>query len=94
MIGMSLQLRIGLDPARRLVAVHDRKLDVHQDQVGPLLGDGVERLLAVLGLDHLVAGAGQQIAQDLPVVLLVLDHKNALASWLPRLLFDLDRKRE
>ena len=54
------------------------KLDVHQDQVGLLLGDRGERLLAVLGLDHLVAGAGQQIAQDLPVVLLVLDHQNAL----------------
>ena len=61
---------------------------------GLLLGDGVERLLAVLGLVHLVVGAGQQIAQDLPVVLLVFDHKNAFASWLPRLLFNLDRKRE
>ena len=51
-------------------------------------------LLAVLGLDHLVAGAGQQIAQDLPVVLLVLDHENALAHARLRLLLDRDRKRE
>ena len=94
MIGIALERRIGLDPARRLVAVDDRKLDVHQDQVGPLLGDGGQRLLAVLGLDHLVAGAGQQIAQDLPVVLLVLDHQNALAHGWPRLSFDRDGKRE
>ena len=79
MIGIALQRRIGLDAARRLVAVHDRKLNVHQDQIGPLLGDGRQRLLAVLGLDHFVVGAGQQIAEDLPVVLLVLDHQNALA---------------
>ncbi len=80
MIGIALSSGIGLDPARRLVAVHDRQLDVHQDQVGPLLGDGGERLLAVFGLDQLVTGAAQQIAQDLPVVLLILDHKNALRS--------------
>ena len=36
MIGMERNAGIGLDPARRLVAVHDRKLDVHQDQVRPL----------------------------------------------------------
>ena len=77
MIGIGLERRIGLDPPRRLVAVHDRKLDVHQDQVGPLLGHRVERLLAVLGLVHFVVGARQQVAQDLPIVLLVLDHQNA-----------------
>ena len=38
MIGIGLQLGIGLDAPRRLVAVHHRQLDVHQDQVGPVLG--------------------------------------------------------
>ena len=36
MIGMPCSRRIGLDAARRLVAVHHRQLDVHQDQVRPL----------------------------------------------------------
>ena len=36
MIGMRLKRGIGLDPPRRLVAVHDRELDVHQDQVRAL----------------------------------------------------------
>ena len=80
MIGIALELGIGLDPPRRLVAVHDRKLDVHQDQVGPLRSRRRSSAsCAVLRLDHVVAGAGQQIAQDLPVVLLVLDHENAFA---------------
>jgi hypothetical protein len=30
------QRRSGLDPARRLVTVHARKLDIHQDKIGPL----------------------------------------------------------
>ena len=38
MIGMWLQRRVGLDAPRRLVAVHHRHLDVHQDQVGLVLG--------------------------------------------------------
>src|SRR5262249_44784536 len=69
--------------ARRLVAVHDRKLDVHQDQVRPARGDGGERLLAVLGLGELVAGVAEQIAQDLPVVFLILDHKDVPAHDCP-----------
>ena len=38
MIGMCLERRVGLDAPRRLVAVDDRQLDVHQDQVGLVLG--------------------------------------------------------
>ena len=37
MIGIA-ERRIGLDPPRRLVAVDPGQLDVHQDQVGLLLG--------------------------------------------------------
>jgi hypothetical protein len=40
----AFELRHGLDPARRFVAVHDRKLDVHQDQVGLVSDDGGQRL--------------------------------------------------
>ena len=80
MIGIALQRGIGLDAPRRLVAVEQRQLDVHQDEVGLLPRRRRQRRLAVMRLDHLVAGRAQQIAQDLPVVLVVLDHQNALAS--------------
>ena len=46
---------------------------------GRLLCHCGQRLLAVLRLDHLVVSADEQIAEDLHVVLLVLDHQNALA---------------
>ena len=36
-------------------------------------------LLAVLGLQDLKAGTGEQIAQDLPVVFLILHHQYSLA---------------
>src|ERR1051326_4728262 len=71
--------RIGLDAAGGFVAVEQRQMDVPQDQVRLRAGRDGERVLAVLGLDHLVSGAAEQIAQDLPIVLLILDHQDALA---------------
>ena len=59
MIGMSRSRRIGLDAPRRLVAVDHRQLDVHQDQVGLCCFGLRHALLAVVGLDHLVARAGR-----------------------------------
>src|SRR3954447_6279186 len=73
------QVRIGLDLARRLVAVQLGQLDVHQDQVGAVASGEADTLGAGDRLDQLVAGAGQQVAQDAPVVLLVLDHQDLLA---------------
>src|SRR5215470_9428298 len=32
------QCRVGLDPACRLVAVEERQLDVHEDEIGPVRG--------------------------------------------------------
>ena len=52
MIGIALQRRVGLDPPRRLVAVHHRHLDVHQDQVGLVLGRLGHALGAVMRLDQ------------------------------------------
>src|SRR5262245_43696063 len=74
-----LQAWIGPDTSGRLVAIHHRQLDVHEDEVRPLPGDDGERLLTVLGLDQFVAGVAEQVAQDLPIVFLVLDHQYALA---------------
>src|SRR5262249_1747393 len=41
-------------------------------------------LHAVLGLDHLEAGIGQKVAQDLPIVFLILDHENSLGHTFSR----------
>ena len=72
------QLGILLDPARGFMAVEHGQLDVHEDQIRPLgLGQPHARL-AVHGLDQLVAGAHQQITDDPPVVLLILDDEDAL----------------
>ena len=60
------------------MAVEHGQLDVHQDQVGPLARGEPHARRAVGGLDQLVAGARQQIADDAPIVLLVLDDEDAL----------------
>src|SRR5262249_321106 len=73
------QRRIGLDAPRRLVAVHHRHLDVHQDQVGLVLGGLGHALGAIMRLDHVVARHAQEIAQDLAIVLGVFDAEYLLA---------------
>src|SRR6516225_4548487 len=73
------QRRIGLDPARSGVTVHDRHLNIHQDEIGPLLCNSRERLLAVFGFDNLIVGRGQHIADNPATIRLVLDHQNAFA---------------
>ena len=72
-------LRIGLDLAGHFQPVQARQLDVHDDQVRTLLGGGGQPLEAVDRLDHLEIGAGQEVAHDAPVVLLILDHQDASA---------------
>ena len=80
MIGMCRKSGLAFDPAGRLVAVDHRQLDVHQDEVGTVLRRHRDALFAVDGLDQLEAGIGQEIAQDAPIVLGVLDHENAFAQ--------------
>src|SRR6516225_5268517 len=74
-----MQRSVSLDAARRFVTVHDRQLDIHKDEIGPLFRYGGERLLTVLGLGDLIVGRSKHIADDLPIIRLVLDHQNALA---------------
>src|SRR5262249_28877132 len=81
--GSGTQGRVALDAARRLVAIDHRKVDVHQDQIGPLLLCQLDALLPVRGLDQLIAGGAQKVAQDGAVVLLVFDDKDALAHAAP-----------
>src|SRR5208282_597516 len=56
---------------------------IHEDEIGALLLRGGDSGLAVPGFRHLVAGAGQQVAQDLAIVLLILNHENTLAHDRP-----------
>src|SRR5262249_42753743 len=81
--GSATQGRIALDAARRLVAVDHRKVDVHQDQIGPFLLCQLDALLPVRGLDQLIAGAAQKVTQDGAVVLLVFDNKDASGHAAP-----------
>src|SRR5262249_2960336 len=81
--GDCTQGRIALDAARRLVAVDHRKLDVHQDQIGPFLLCELHALLPVRGLDQLITGRAQNITQDGTVIFLVFDDEDALAHGAP-----------
>ena len=83
MIGISLPAGVGLDPAGRFVAVHHRQLNIHQDQIRTPRGDRPQCFFAVPGFADLVAGMGEEIAQDLPVIFLVLNHQNVLAHSAP-----------
>src|SRR5688572_9462403 len=72
------QIRVGLDPPGRLIAVEHRHLDVHQDEIGPVGLGTCYPGLAVGGLQHRIARAGEEGAQDAAQVLLVLDDEDAL----------------
>ena len=55
--------RIGLDAPRRLVAVHHRHLDIHQDQVRFVFGRLRNTLRAVMRLDHVVTRHAEKVAE-------------------------------
>ncbi len=75
--GHERQLRIGLEPAAHLDAVELRHHDVEQDEVGQMLRGGGERLLAVGGLQQLIALRREPRHQDVAVGLVVVDDQNA-----------------
>src|SRR5262245_47189326 len=56
-----------------------RQLNVHENEVGMLLFRSANAGLAIPGFRHLISGTAQEVAEDLPIVLLVLDYQNALA---------------
>ena len=59
-------------------SVEDGQLNVHQDEVWPLLCNGGECLHSVLRLHDFVVCAGKQVTQDLPIIFLVLHNQYAL----------------
>ena len=81
--GNRAQLRIVLDPARDFEAGHLRQLDIHQDQIGPMLAHEIERLDAVAGADGLIAMRFQQIAKELHIELVVLHDQDGFCHPVP-----------
>jgi hypothetical protein len=68
MIGIDRKAGSALILPRRLITVHDRQLDIHQDEIRPLFRYGQERLLTVLDFDDLVGGGRQHVTNDLAII--------------------------
>src|SRR6266700_6059938 len=81
--GNGMQHRVGLQAPSGLVAVENGQLNVHEDEVRPVRFRRGKSCLAVHGFDHFEIGAREQIAQDFPIVFLILDHQDALAHDFP-----------
>ena len=69
--GNDPQILIVLEPFGDFKAGDFGKLDVHQDQIRPMLASKVERLDAVARTDRLVAVGFQQIVEELHIELVV-----------------------
>src|SRR5262249_10940072 len=65
------------DLPRGVIPVEHRQLDVHEHEIGAFRSRLGDTLSTINGLDHGVAGGGEEIAQDGAQILLVLDDKNA-----------------
>ena len=76
--GMALSSAIVLQPFGDFEAGNFGQLDVHQDQIGPVLARQIERLDAVAGADGVVAVRFQQIVEELHVELVVFHDQNGL----------------
>src|SRR5215475_4058804 len=72
-----LQVRIGLNLTRSLVTIYGRKLDIHEDKVGPMFGRHCDAFCAVICFNQIVSSMGEQISEDAAVVLGVLYDENA-----------------
>ena len=68
------------DDRRRLIAVHDRHLAVHQDEIRPSRLDRLDGLASVDGVEAREAQFGDHLAGDLAVDLVVLHQQDHPAS--------------
>jgi hypothetical protein len=59
------------------------QLNIHEDEVWPVRSCRGQPTLAIFRFDDLEIGARKQVPEDLPVVLLILNHQNALAHDCP-----------
>src|SRR4029077_3505490 len=77
--GNMAQVRVSLDSTRGFIAIDDRKLNIHENEVGSLFRRHGDAFFAVDRLQHFEAGIGEQIVEDTPIVLGILDDQDALA---------------
>src|SRR5579885_1339709 len=81
--GDRLQLGIVLQPLRHFEAGDFRQLDIHQNEVGPVLAREVERLDAVPGSDRAVAVRFEEIVEELHVELVVFHDQDGFRHRSP-----------
>ena len=75
-IGMCLTAGIAFQRAGHREAVHVRELDVHEDEVGPMLAGDLEGLDGIRRLKHLEVLEPEGVCQRLGDVRAVLDDEN------------------
>src|ERR1700730_15183719 len=73
------QFRICFDSTGRLIAVDDRQLNIHENEVRPDLGCHCNSLFPIDSLQYLETGIGEQIVENTSIVLGILDDEYALA---------------
>src|SRR5215470_14692105 len=73
------QFRICFDRTGRLIAVDDRQLNIHENEVGSGLRCHCNSLFPINGLQYLETGIGEQIVENTSIVLRILDDEYAFA---------------
>jgi hypothetical protein len=73
------QRRIGFEATCSLVSVYPREPDIHENEIWSMRGGRGKSRFSVHRFNNLKISAREQIPQDLPIVLLILDHQDALA---------------
>src|ERR1039457_6052579 len=76
-----LELGIVLEPFGHFEAGDFRQLDIHQNQIGPVLAREIERLDTVAGADGLVAMGFQKVVEELHIQLVVLHDQDGLRHF-------------
>ena len=69
------RLRLRLDHARDVEAVHPGQLHVHEEEVDRVLQEPLERLGAVLGLERPAAVAAEEVGERLASLRVALDER-------------------
>src|ERR1700690_2127801 len=87
-----LEIGIVLEPFGHFEAGYFRQLDIHQNQIGPVLAREIERLDAVAGADGLVAMRFQEVVEELHIQLVVLHDQDGLRHF-PRPIYPLCPQR-
>src|ERR1035441_7711193 len=76
-----LEFGIVLEPFGHFEAGYFRQLDIHQNQIGPVLAREIERLDAVAGADGQVAMRFQEVVEELHIQLVVLHDQDGLRHF-------------